>query len=59
MTINMNKIRKVEGSRIDSIIAPNGKVRGVAVIPADGFEALVGYCLSTGVWAWVRKDFRK
>lgn len=58
MIMNMEKLRSVKGYKIGSVTI-NAKVRGVATIPADGFQALVGYMGTDGKWIWVRKDFCK
>lgn len=59
MVLDMVKVKAVDGYKVGSVVAQNGKIRGVVTIPADGFDRLVGYCLSDGTWAWVKKDFRK
>jgi len=58
MTLNMQKLNAVEGSKIGSIVV-NDTIRGVATIAADGYQKLVGYMSNTGKWLWIHKDFRK
>ena len=57
MTIDMAKVRECNG-KFGSVTS-NGKSYGTVTVPAEGFERLIGYMLSTGKWHWIHKEFKK